>query len=307
MKRLLVNLVLITLFLSLLSCKKTTITDDQTNKIRVITTLFPLYDFSKNIGRDKVEVTLILPPGAESHSFEPTPEHIMKINDSHLLIYTGTFMERWINNIIKENKGKPLLVDASKNTRLIKADHSHNHDQLNIDPHIWLDFDNVKFIIENIAEGLISLNPENRDFFLKNKIELLAKIEELDSRYKKTLSNCKYKTVLFGGHNTFSYLARKYDINFIPLYKGIQPEEEPSPKRMIEMIEKIRKMKLKVIFYEEIENPKIAKVIASETDARLLKISSAHNITRDELEKNVSFLDIMNRNLEIFKEGLVCY
>ncbi len=312
MKTLSFYVFLILLIFNFSGCKPKTPISQETNKIKVMTTLFPLYDFTKAIGGDMVEVKLLLPPGVESHSYEPKPDDLIRINNSHMLVYTGIFMEKWIQNIIKENKGRPLLIDASKDVKFIKSsikdshDSKHDHDH-KIDPHIWLDFDNVKLIIKNITEGLISLSPENKAVFLKNMNDYLIKIDELDKKYKNTLSTCRSRNIIFGGHNTFSYLAARYDLKFIPFYKGLEPDEEPSPKHIIKIVDTIKKQGIKAIFYEEIENSKVASVIASETNVKLLKVSSAHNVTRQDIDMNVSFLEIMEKNLSAFKEGLECY
>ena len=131
------------------------------HKIKVVTTLFPLYDFAKNIGREKVEVSLLLPPGVEAHSFEPKPSDLVKVNEADVFIYTGKFMEPWAEDIIKSVTNKNLIiVDSSQGTKMIPGVfHDADEPAGSLDPHIWLDFDNAKIIVGNILHALVDQRP----------------------------------------------------------------------------------------------------------------------------------------------------
>jgi len=291
-------------------------TDSQ--KITVVTTLFPLYDFAKNIGQDKVEVSLLLPPGVEAHTFEPKPSDITKINNADIFVYTGEFMEPWAHDIIEGADKKVKVVDASANIEMMKEEHEHEeeaehheaeeehgHEHGGVDPHIWLDFDNAKIMAENIATTLSEIDPQNAEYYKNNLKSYQSKLSDLDNSYKNSLTSCQSKTIVYGGHYAFGYMGKRYGLAYESAY-GISPDSEPSAQDLAGLISQIRTKKIAYVFFEELVSPKVAETLAKETGAGLLLLNPAHNLTKDEFEKNESFLSIMEKNLSNLKIGLNC-
>lgn len=291
-------------------------TDSQ--KITVVTTLFPLYDFAKNIGQDKVEVSLLLPPGVEAHTFEPKPSDITKINNADIFVYTGEFMEPWAHDIIEGADKKVKVVDASANIEMMKEEHEHEeeaehheaeeehgHEHGGVDPHIWLDFDNAKIMAENIAKTLSEIDPQNAEYYKNNLKSYQGKLSDLDNSYKNSLTSCQSKTIVYGGHYAFGYMGKRYGLAYESAY-GISPDSEPSAQDLAGLISQIRTKKIAYVFFEELVSPKVAETLAKETGAGLLLLNPAHNLTKDEFEKNESFLSIMEKNLSNLKIGLNC-
>jgi len=290
-------------------------TDSQ--KITVVTTLFPLYDFAKNIGQDKVEVSLLLPPGVEAHTFEPKPSDITKINNADIFVYTGEFMEPWAHDIIEGADKKVKVVDASANIEMMKEEHEHeeeadhheaeegHHHHGGVDPHIWLDFDNAKIMAENITKTLSEIDPQNAEYYKNNLKSYQGKLSDLDNSYKNSLTTCQSKTIVYGGHYAFGYMGKRYGLAYESAY-GISPDSEPSAQDLAGLIEQIRTKKIAYVFFEELVSPKVAETLAKETGAGLLLLNPAHNLTKDEFEKNESFLSIMEKNLSNLKIGLNC-
>jgi len=290
------------------SCKPTNKSADEgQHKIKVVTTLFPLYDMAKNIGANKAEVSLLLPPGVEAHSFEPKPSDIVKINEADIFVYTGKFMEPWADGIIKGVENKNLIVvDASRGTKMIPGVfHDADEPAGSLDPHIWLDFDNTRTMVGNIARAFRSKDSVNKSFYERQADNYGNKLSELDSAYKTTLAACKNKEVVYAGHYAFGYLAKRYGLEYIAA-QGVSPDAEPTAKDLINLVKQIEKDKVEYVFYEELTSPKIAETIAGETEARLLLLNAAHNLTKDEIEKGVSFFDILKRDLDNLKVGLEC-
>jgi len=287
-------------------------------KLQIITTLFPLYDFSKEIGKDKVDVALLLPPGIEAHAFEPKPMDIVKINNADIFIYTGRYMEPWVEDMLRGISNKRLLVvDASEGIPLMdereeKAGHSleeaeHNqHDHGGVDPHIWLDLGNAQIMADTIASAFVSKDRRNGAFYLDNAKEYKAKLAALDGHFKETFSRCRLKTFIYGGHFAFGYFARRYGLTYISPYRGFSPDAEPTPKSIADLINKMKKLRIKYIYYEELIDPKVARVIADETGAKLLLLNGAHNVSKKDLERGVSFTSIMEEDLNRLKLGLEC-
>lgn len=276
-------------------------------KVKVVTTLFPLYDMAKNIGVDKADVSLLLPPGVEAHSFEPNPSDIVKINEADIFVYTGKFMEPWAEGIIKSVENKNLIiVDASRGTKMFPGVfHDADEPAGSLDPHIWLDFDNAKTMVRNIAQAFQSKDIANKGFYEQKAGAYDSKLSELDSAYKITLAACKSKEIIYAGHYAFGYLAKRYGLKYLAA-QGVSPDAEPTAKDLVNLAEQIKKDKVEYVFYEELTSPKIAETIAGETKAKLLLLNAAHNLGKDEIEKGVSFVDILNRDLDNLKVGLEC-
>lgn len=283
-------------------------------KFTVVTTVFPLYDFAKNIAGDHADVFLLLPPGVESHGFEPGPEDIVKINRAGVFIYTGEHMEPWAGKILKSIDNKGLVVaDSSKGISLIEKSGEEGHEDAyrhgkdeEMDPHIWLDFANAQKMADNILEGFIKADAANADAYRKNAERYKIILSALDNKFREGLASCSSKYFIHGGHYAFGYMARRYGLNYISAYHGFSPDSEPSAKRLAELIRKMKKNNIKHIFYEELVSPRVADTIAKETGAGLLQLHAAHNITKEEWDRGVTFTDLMEQTLGNLKAGLQC-
>ncbi len=276
-------------------------------KIKVVTTLFPLYDMARHIGGDKAEVSLLLPPGVEPHSFEPNPSDVVRINEADIFIYTGKFMEPWAASVIKGAADKKLIVvDASLGTRIISiVFHDKDEPAGAPDPHIWLDFDNAKTMVRNIERAFEASDREDKDFFAKNAEEYDRRLTELDTAYRGTLSTCKKKEIVYAGHYAFGYLAGRYGLKYVAA-QGVSPDSEPTAEDLIKLVNQIKKNHIRYVFYEELTSPKIAETLAAETGAKMLLLSAAHNLTRDQFEGGITFFDVLERDLENLRTGLEC-
>jgi len=290
-------------------------------KINVITSIFPLYDFVREIGKNKINVSMILPPGTESHSFEPTPQDILKINESAMFIYISETMEPWARDIIKSLKNPKLIIlEAGQNIETLETSNNHsdadkslkkehkkeneNHKHTDRDPHIWLDFEIAQKIVINISEKLSLIDPANKEFYKKNAEEYNIKLAQLDKKYKETIDKCELKIILYAGHFAFGYLVKRYGLGYLSPYSGFSPNVEPTPQKIAELIDVIKKNKIEYLFYEELINPKVAIAISNSTGVKLELLSAAHNLSKDELEKNITFLQIMETNLLKLKKAL---
>lgn len=271
-------------------------------KTEVITTIFPLYDMAKNIGKNKVAVYSLLPPGIEAHSFEPKPSDVVKINRADIFIYTGNLIEPWAGDIIKGADGQQLLaVDTSRNI----ISHEHEDEHGGVDPHIWLDFDNAKVMALDITNAFTAKDPKNKTFYDKNYRDYTAVLSDLDRLYKNTLSTCKTRTIIYGGHYAFGYLTARYGLEY-KAAQGFAPDAEPTASDLVQLVDQIRGEGIKYIFYEELTSPKISEMLAQETDAQILLLNAAHNLSKDQFAQGVSFFDILKTNLENLKIGLQC-
>ena len=311
-KKLISLLLTVSLLLYLSACgtKQVGSAADDNNKIKIVATLFPQYDFVKQIAGDKADVRLLLPPGMESHAFEPSPKDIVDIKKTGMFIYTGQFMEPWVDRIINETSGSGVvIVDASQGIQLMDEDEQEHEeggeeDHEGKDPHIWLDPLNAVKMVENLVEGLVKADSDNESFYRENGETYKKRLRELDGKFAEAFGKIKNKRIIYGGHFAFGYFAKRYGLEYISPYGGFAPDAEPNPQRIAELIRNIEESGSKYIFYEELVEPKVAKVIAHETGAGMLLLHGAHNISRDELKKGITYIGIMEDNLKKLKQGL---
>ncbi len=286
--------------------------------LQVVTTLFPLYDFARSIAGDRAQVTMLLPPGVEPHTFEPKPEDMIRISRAGLFIYTSRYMEPWAEKIITGIDSRTLRVvnagervsyravvreDIHGNSR--KEHGRHGHDEEGMDPHIWLDFDNAARIVDVILDGFIAADPRNADLYRQNAEALKTRLSALDRRYRDSLSTCSTKILLHGGHYTFGYLAGRYGLEYHAL-SGVSSDSEPSAERMVALVKEIRSSGARYLFAEELLSPRLTEALAQEAGVGVLMLHGAHNLSRDDLSRNVTFFDLMDRNLAQLQKGLLC-
>jgi len=289
--------------------------------LQVVTTLFPLFDFARTIAGDKAQVTMLLPPGVEPHTFEPRPEDMIRISRAGLFVYTNKYMEPWVEKIVTGIDSRKLrVVNAGERVSYrAGAGHDHDghehdqknvggggaHDQKGMDPHIWLDFDNAAIMVDTILDGFIAADPVNGGVYRQNAETLKKRLVALDLRYRKELSSCSTRKLLHGGHYTFGYLAHRYDLEYHAL-SGISSDSEPSAERMVSLVREIRSSGAKYLFAEELLSPRLTETLAQEAGVGVLMLHGAHNLSRDDQSKNVTFFDLMERNLEQLQKGLQC-
>ncbi len=276
-------------------------------KLGVMTSLFPLQEFAQAVGGKRVTAKLLLPPGAEPHTWEPRPSDIGKLSTSDILIYVGAEMEPWIQDIVKGTYNPNLSVlEVSRGLNLIqKKENAHNHKTVGVDPHVWLDFDNAQKIINGIAKAFIGKDPHGTKYFRKNARSYREKLQGLDRKFRQGLRNCRYRVFVVGGHAAYSYLAERYGLIQIPLY-GINPNSEPTPKQLVRVIRLAKRHYIKIIYFEISVSDKLAKVIAEEVGAKTLVLNSGANPTKGQLKSGVTFISLMEKNLENLRHGLVC-
>lgn len=287
----------------------------QPKRLQVVTTLFPLYDFARAIGGDRAEVSLLLPPGVEPHSFDPQPDDILRINRSDIFAYTNPAMEPWAVRVAASvAAARVTVVDASRGISLRKgpeADgHQHGHDHSHgsveeVDPHLWLDFANAAAMVDNLAGAMANADPGNRDFYLANAKRYQEQLARLDDRYRTALTGCTGKALLHCGHLTFGYLAARYGLDYRAA-AGINPEAEPTPAKLADLVRQVRSNHLRYVFSEELVSTRLAETIARETGAGILPLSAAHTVSREAFASGVTFLEIMERNLANLVTGLGC-
>ena len=297
------------------ACKKdkNAVTRNYDGKINVTTTIFPPYDFVREISGDKVNINMLLPPGSESHSFEPSPRDIITIQNSDIFIYVGGESDKWIDRILQsmDTGGMKILamieaVEAVEEEIVegMEDDDDEEDDDVIYDEHVWTFPFNAVLIVEAITELLCEADPVNANFFKGNASAYIEELERLDSAFAAAVSGAKRNTIVFADRFPFRYFADAYGLTYYAAFPGCSTETEPSAATVAFLINKIREEKIPVVFHIELSNERMANTISEETGAKKLLLHSCHNITKRDFDSGAGYLEIMKGNVKNLREAL---
>lgn len=302
MKKILLVFLSVITMISAVACSSGNNTAKDNGKINVYTTVFPIYDFTRNIGKDKININYVVPPGVEPHDYEITPKLMKDIQNADLLIKNGLGLDSFADKIKSENKLQ--IVDASEGIKPLTYDEEQNHEKENheshnhgqYDPHVWLNVDLAMKECENIKNALIKADEKNKDFYEKNYNEYIEKLKKLKSNYDENLKDKKNKSIIVS-HGAYGYLCDEYNINQISI-TGISPNQEPSLSKISEIANYAKKNNIKYILFDGLVNPNVAKTIADEANIKTTVLYSIDNISKKDFDNNKDYISLMNKNLE---------
>ena len=284
------------------------------SKPMVVTTLYPLYEFARQLVGDRMEAQLLLPPGVEPHHFEPTPDDLARIHRAALFVYIGPFLEPWAERVIAGvDRQKVRVVAAAEKVSLLPAPshggerHGHHRHggQAAHDPHVWLDFMADQAMVTTLLDALVAADPAGAEQYRQRASELKRQLAELDQRYRNGLANCDSRVLLHGGHAAFGYLAHRYNLTYQPA-AGVTAELEATPQRLAHLVQQVRQYKAQAVFMEQLDSSRVADTLARETGATVRRLHGAHNVGKDERQRGVTFIGLMEENLIQLQAGLGC-
>ncbi len=271
------------------------------NKLSIYTSFYTMFDFSKKIGGDKINVTNLVPAGTEPHDWEPTPSNMANIEKADLLIYNGAGMETWIDKVLKSIKNKKLIViETARDLKLL--DNTDKEEDLKYDPHVWLNPLLAKKQMEAIKNALVAADPSNKNYYEKNYTDNIKKLDDLDNEFKATVTNFKKKDIVVA-HQAFAYLCDAYGLKQVAI-EGLTADSEPVPAKMAEIVEFAKQNNVKYIFFEELVSPKVAKAIAKEVGAETAVLNPLEGLEEDDLKAGKEYISVMRDNLEALKKAL---
>jgi zinc transport system substrate-binding protein len=280
----------------LTSAKLAPLTDSQ-GRLIVTASSFPVYDFAREVGGDRVTVSLILPPGAEAHSFRPTGKELAMINNSGLFLYTSAIMEPWAPALTKKTSSATRIAAVADGL----ADASG-------DPHVWLDFSKAQAMVRNIAAAYQAADPSGYSYYQKRAVDYNEKLIALDKKFASGLSDCQFKEFISGGHYAFGYLAKRYGLGY-EAAQGFVPDTTPAGvdiPRLLHLVQELKDKKEPYVYYEELIMPSLGEMLRQASGARLMPLNSAHNVARYDLSSGVTFLKLMEADLQTLRLGLNC-
>ena len=251
-------------------------------RLSVMCSLFPVYDFARQISGTVADVKLLLPPGVEPHEYEPSPCDIKALNDADVFIFTGAVMEHWAEKI-SQSLTHTLIIDASQGITTVSND-----------PHIWLDLSLAQEMARNISAGLSSADPDNSETYARNAEELCAELRELDGKF---IAMRKDKALIFAGEFSAGYFVRRYGFDHVSAYDG---ENEPSVRRMAEVIKYINEHKARYIFADIGGISQVTRAISEQSGAEILTFGTGHVVGNE----GITFLKMMNDNYKNVSEAL---
>lgn len=297
--------------LCLCSCASQNETDNKdSQKLKIISTVFPPYDLARQIAGDNADISILLPPGSESHTYEPTAKEIIEIQNCDIFLYIGGENEQWAEKIISSNKSDSVktvkLIDCVKTleeAELHEEEHEEEHSH-ETDEHIWTSPKNEQLMLTAVYDAICEADPENKAVYTKNKDSYNGQLSELDKAYKEAVGNAKNKTIIMADKFPFRYLAEEYGLDFYAAFSSCSDESEPSAATMTSLISKIKELKIPVVYYLEFSSTKVADTLCSETGASSLMLHSCHNVSKEDLDKGVTYVDLMKQNLENLKTAL---
>ncbi|MGN1482088.1 metal ABC transporter substrate-binding protein [Porcipelethomonas sp.] len=283
-------------------------------KLQIVTTIFPQYDFVKQITGGNAEVTLLLTPGSESHTYEPTPNDIAKIQHSDLFIYTGGESEVWVDKVLSsygnENINSLRLMDFVEPLpeEHNHDEHEHHHhedeDEEEYDEHIFTSLKNSVTLLNVINNEICSIDSSNSNIYNENTKNYESQITELDNKFEDMIKNSKRKTVIFGDRFPFRYFANDYGLECHAAFSGCSSENEAAPKTISLLINTVKNENVPVIFYIEFSSQIIADKISSATGVKTELLHSCHNISKEDIKNNVTYVDLMTQNYNNLSEAL---
>lgn len=316
-KKLILLLVVLTSILFVSGCTK----KEATNKLKVVTSMFPQYDFARAIGKDNIELEMLLQPGGEIHHFDPKPSDIKKIMEADIFIYNGGEADSWVEDILASIEGSDVKIIkyidlvTTMNEELVEGmeeahdDHDHDRDHEDedhdhetvVDEHVWTSPLNAITIIEKVTEEFIKLDDNNKDKYTVNSQNYIDEIKQVDKDIRRVVNNAKTKTLIFGDRFPFAYFAKTYGLTYYGAFPGCSTKSEAAPKTLTFLINKVKEEDSKAILTIELSNEQIAKTIASETNKPIMKLHSAHNVTATEFDNGVTYVSLMKQNVETLK------
>ena len=310
------------LLLLLSACGQSVEEDTDPDQLTVVATVFPAYDFARAVGGDLADVQLLLPPGTESHSYEPTPADILAVQDCDLFIYLGGESDTWVETILEsvELRGQtlrmvdcvPLLEEETvEGMESYEEGHDHDHDEapglgevVGYDEHVWTSPKNAALITRAVGDKLAELDPANADTYAANSADYAAQIEDLDREFADFFAGVEDRTMVFGDRFPLRYFAEEFNIDYYAAFPGCSTQTEPSAATIAFLTDKVREEQIPTVWYIEFSNHLVADSIAESAGVKTAMFHTCHNVSADDLAAGATYVSLMEQNLETLRENL---
>lgn len=298
--------------LILAACSNDTSEKEDDGKLKIMTTFYPMYEFTKNIAGDKADVELLIPSTIEPHDWEPTPKDIGNIQKADLFVYNSADMETWVSDITASiDSSDVAVVEASKGIKLIEEDeeaeeseeeHEHEHEHSHhADPHVWLSPVLAQQEVQTITDALVKVDPDNKEYYETESSKYIEKLKALDEEYKTELKGITSNEFITQ-HTAFSYLAKEYGLVQVPI-AGLSPDEEPSAAKLAELKKFAEEHEINVIYFEELTSSKVAETLANELGADTEVLNALEGLSDEQQKAGEDYITVMEENLTQLKKS----
>ena len=312
--------------------------DNTKGKLKVVTTIFPEYDITRAIAKDKVDLELMIKPGVDVHSFTPTPQDIKTVQNSDIFVYGGTEHDKWVENLTKsidmKNKKVVKLVDGiqqleEESVDGMKHEHhhddekkdehnhdhkhekedKHNHDHENesdkeLDPHYWTSPKNAIQMAKTVTNAVVEKDPGNAEFYKENAKNYIKQLEDVDKELHDVVDKAKIKKVIIADRFPFRYLFKDLGLEYRALFSGCSVESTASAGQIKKMVDYVKENKIPVVYHIEMGKGELAETVAKNSGAKVKLLHSIHTVTKEDFDKGITYIDLMKQNVEALKEGL---
>lgn len=331
MRRLRAFLLALTVAAGLCGCGRKPLQDN--GKLRVVCTLFPYYDFVRQIGGDDVDVTLVVPAGRETHSFEPTPLDVIRISEADVFVYNGGESEQWVENILDAaGENIPYVLSMMGAAELHEeefsegmqgqganahehSDHDHGHgengggddaedEETEYDEHIWTSPKNAVLLCRAVCDAICKADPSNEAFYRANCDDYCAQLEALDARFADLCENAPHKLLVFADRFPMLYFCREFDLDYRAAFHGCSGDTEPSLATIKYLIDKVEDEDIPVVYTIDFGTKKVAAVVSECTGAAVDTLYSMQTVSRADFDAGETYLTLMERNYEALRKGL---
>lgn len=263
------------------------------DKTSVVVSGYVPYTLAREIGGDKISLSMLLPANAEPHSFEPAPGDMVAVRRADVFVYVSPRIEPWAKDVLSAAGPETLAVESA--AFAVPSE----------DPHVWMDFDNAGKIAAALAGALSQKDPQNKAFYQQNLDAFQAELAALDTDYQRALADCRSREVVHIGHLAFQNLAQRYHLSLSAL-AGASHDGEHSARKLADLVKFIRQKNVKTIFAEETLSPRLSAAVAEETGAQILPLYTVEHVSKEDFDRGVTYTELMRRNLESLKRGLEC-
>lgn len=294
---------------------------DEAEGVSVVSTIFASYDFAREVAGDNANIKMLVSPGADVHSYDPTMKDIMAVNKCDVFIYVGGESDQWVEKILASVDNPDMkivkLIDCTEELYHEEYkegmehdhdhdhdDHDHDHDEAGYDEHVWTNPRNAMLICEEIAKALCEVDAENADEYKANLAAYNAELKELDETFKDIVANASRKEIIFGDRFPLIYFVKAYGLDYFAAFPGCSSETEPSGATVAFLINKVKEDDIPVVFYLELSKGNIADTICEATGAQKLQFNACHNISKDDFEAGIGYLDLMMNNIDVLRTAL---
>lgn len=316
-KKFIAVIVFCSLLFGLTGCANGVDSKQEDGRLKVVATVFAEYDFLRNIAGDKINLEMLMLPGADLHAFDPTPKDMLKVQSADLFVTIGGESDAWADTIIESVDNPDLqtirLMDCVDNVveeEIVEGmeteedNASDEEEETEFDEHVWTSPKNAIQIVEKLSDKLCEMDAKNVEVYQTNTEAYVKKLEELDASFTEVIENGKRREIIVADRFPFRYFADAYDLKYYAAFPGCSTQTGASAETIAFLIQKVKEDKIPVVFHMELSSEQMCNTICDETGAKKAQLNAVHNISKQDFEKGIGYLELMEENVEVLKEAL---